>query len=52
LFAVSTFSLPPPENFSIARIEADNITNMWECMNVSAAVPSEEDLLEDLLLLS
>ena len=52
LFAVSTFSIPPPENFSIARIEADNITNMWECMNVSAAVPSEEDLLEDLLLLS
>ena len=52
LFSISTFSVPPKEWFSIARIEADLITNMWECaesVGKEANSFSEKDLLQDLL---
>jgi FCP1-like phosphatase family protein len=55
LFCVSTFSLPRSvELFALSRIEADYITNIWDCVSESELAPQtgeadEEDLLADLL---
>ena len=55
LFCVSTFSLPRSvEHFALSRIEADYITNIWDCVSESELAPhtgeaDEEDLLADLL---
>jgi FCP1-like phosphatase family protein len=51
LFCVSTFSLPrTPELFAVSRIEAEQITNIWECLeDGDNDQPDEEGLLEDLL---
>lgn len=54
LFCVSTFSLPrSPELFALSRIEAENITNIWDCLREETEdteeQADEDDLLADLL---
>jgi FCP1-like phosphatase family protein len=52
LFCVSTYSLPPsPDMFSLARIQEEQITNMWDCVAVENenGDADENDLLSDLL---
>lgn len=50
LFCVSTYTLPSsPDVFSIARIEQENITNMWDCLTNEVADVDEDDLLNDLM---
>ena len=57
LFCVSTLSHPRSVDlFSIARIEQEQISNMWECLDIDETLPTanagdanEDDLLRDLL---
>ena len=54
LFCVSTLTVPSdPELFSVARIEQEGITNMWEVVNTHSlplgSDAAEDDLLNDLL---